>query len=291
MKKFAELSILIAGILWGLAGLFVSGLSEMGFTSIQISSLRWIFSSAITLVAVLILKPGLLKIKLSDLGWFFCTGVLCILLSSTLYFVTMPLTTVAVANILMYTSPIWIMVFSIIIFKEKITVKKIITLFLAVAGCAFATGIIGSKAIRFTPLGIITGLLSGLFYGLYSIFGKYVLKKYSSITVTLYTMFFAGLGSFFMVDISTTAQMVIENSAVFRAVLLALVVTILPYTFYTIGLKYCKATKASILCCIEPMTSAIVGTLVLHQPFSPFQIVGVIMIISAGIILQIKKQK
>ncbi len=291
MKKFAELSILIAGILWGLAGLFVSGLREMGFTSIQISSLRWIFSSAITLVAVLILKPGLLKIKLCDLGWFFCTGILCILLSYTLYFVTMPLTTVAVANILMYTSPIWIMIFSIIIFKEKITVKKIIILFLAVAGCAFATGIIGSKAIRFTPLGIITGLLSGLFYGLYSIFGKYVLKKYSSITVTLYTMFFAGLGSFFMVDIPATAQMVIENSAVLSAVLLALVVTILPYTFYTIGLKYCKATRASILCCIEPMTSAIVGTLVLCQPFSPFQIVGVIMIISAGIIIQIKKQK
>lgn len=289
MKKFAEISILIAGILWGLAGLFVSRLSELGFTSIQISSLRWIFSSVITLVAVLILKPGFLKIELRDLGWFFCTGILCILLSSTLYFVTMPLTTVAVANILMYTSPIWIMIFSIIIFKEKITSKKIITLFLAVVGCAFATGIIGSKAIHITPLGIITGLLSGLFYGLYSIFGKYVLKKYSSITVTLYTIFFAGLGSFFMIDISTTAQMVIENSAVFRAVLLALVVTILPYTFYTIGLKSCKATKASILCCIEPMTSAIVGTLVLHQPFSPFQIVGVIMIISAGIILQVKK--
>ncbi len=289
MKKFADIFVLAAGILWGIAGLFVSHMSTLGFTPIQVSALRWIFSGLIMFAAVLIISPKRLRINIRDIWWFLCTGILCILLSSTLYFVSIPLTTAAVANILMYTSPIWILIFSVIFFKEKINLPKIISLCLAVFGCAFATGIIGSGELNFNALGIVTGVLSGLFYGLYSIFGKFVLKKYDSVTVTLYTVLFAGLGALFIIDIPRTAYQITEIGAYIPILLLVVLVTIAPYTLYTVGLKHCKATRASIMSCIEPMTSAIMGTLILHQPFTAFQLVGIIMILGAGFILQMKK--
>lgn len=290
MKKFADFFVLLAGILWGFVGPFVNNLRNAGLTSIEISALRWIFSAILMFVIVLIYDRKLLKIQLKDLWWFFCTGIVCILTSSTLYFVTIPLATVAVANILMYTSPVWIMIFSIIFFSEKITPKKLLVLFLAFFGCILVTGVLSPGGFLLTPAGLLAGLGSGLFYGLYSIFGKFVLKKYDSITVTLYTAIFAGIGALFIIDLPQALPLLTESrSSVLNLSAVVLLSTIAPYTLYTLGLKLTSATRASILSCIEPMTSAVVGTLLMCQPFTIFQLAGIILILAAGIILELKK--
>lgn len=288
MKRFADFCVLGAGILWGVAGLFVDYIGNLGFSPIQVSALRWIFSAVLMTVGIAIINPKKLRIRLCHLWWFVCTGIGCILLSSTLYFISIKETTAAVGNILMYTSPIWILIFSVIFFKEKITVPKIVSLVLAIGGCAFATGVIGGADLKFSTYGIITGVLSGLFYGLYSIVGKAIMRMYDSVTVILYTAIFAGLGALFIVDLPQTALMVAETNALIPTILLALAVTIAPYTLYTVGLKHCRATRASIMACIEPMTAAFVGTIVLHQPFTAFQFLGILMILGAGFILQMK---
>lgn len=290
MKKFADIFVLGAGILWGIAGLFVSYIGKLGFSPVQISAMRWITSAILMTLGILIINPKKLRIMLCDIWWFMCTGILCILLSSTLYFISIKETSAAVGNILMYTSPIWILVFSIIFFKEKLTVPKLLSLILAIGGCAFATGIVGGAELRFSTYGIITGVPSGLFYGLYSIFGKAILKKYDSVTVTLYTAIFAGIGALFIIDIPETVTKVMSLNAYIPVILLALCVTIAPYTLYTVGLKHCKATRASIMACIEPMTAAFMGTIVLGQPFTVFQFIGILMILGAGFILQLKTE-
>ena len=181
------------------------------------------------------------------------------------------------------------MIFSLIFFKENLTESKLTALFLAFFGCAFATGVISKSSLSFAPLGIVTGMLSGLFYGLYSIFGKFVLKKYDSITVTLYTVIFAGGGALFMINIPQTASLIVLERAYLLIILLAVLVTILPYTFYTVGLKNSSSMRAGILCCIEPVTSSLAGTFLLNQPFTLFQLLGIIMILLSGIILGFKK--
>ncbi|MBQ7096831.1 MAG: EamA family transporter [Clostridia bacterium] len=290
MKKFADIFVFGAGVLWGIAGLFVSYIGKLGFSPVQVSAMRWITAAILMTLGMLIINPKKLRIMLCDIWWFMCTGILCILLSSTLYFVAIEETSAAVGNILMYTSPIWILIFSIIFFKEKLTVPKLLSLILAIGGCAFATGIIGGAELKFSTYGIIAGVLSGLFYGLYSIFGKAILKKYDSVTVTLYTAIFAGVGALFMIDIPETTSQIINQNAYFPVILLALCVTIAPYTLYTVGLKHCKATRASIMACIEPITSAFMGTIVLGQPFTIFQFMGILMILGAGFILQLKTE-
>ncbi|MBR5155797.1 MAG: DMT family transporter [Clostridia bacterium] len=290
MQKYADVFVLLAGVLWGLVGPVVKSLRDLGLTSIQISALRWIFAGILMIAIVFILDKKLLKIHIRDIWWFFCTGVICILLSSTLYFVTMPLASVAVANVLMYTSPVWIMIFAVILFGEKITRNKVLALLLAFFGCILITGILNPGGFAVTLLGLFTGLGSGLLYGLYSIFGKFVLKKYDSITVTLYTAAFAGFGALFIIDIPQTFNLISGNiNIVTNLALIVFVMTIAPYTLYTLGLKNTLATRASIFSCIEPMTSALVGTIFMQEPFSIFQFAGIVMILAAGLITQLKK--
>ncbi len=290
MKKYANILILIAGILWGFAGIQVKVLQTFGLSTIQISALRWLVSGPVMFIMVFLYDKNLTKIHIRDIGWFIITGILCILLSATLYFATMPLSTVAIANILMYTSPIWVMVFSIIFLKERLTPKKLLVLLLTFLGCIFIAGVLNPGNLAVTPLGIVTGLLSGLFYGLYSIFGKFVLKKYDSVTVTLYTMLFASIGALSIINFPQNINLILkEPSALIPLAVLIVFVTIFPYTLYTLGLKHTSATKASIISCIEPMTSAIAGTLILCEPFTLSQFFGIIMILTSIILLQSKK--
>lgn len=291
MKKYADIFILFSGILWGLVGPIAKTLRNAGFTSVEVSALRWIFSGIIMVLMVFIFNRSLLKIHFRNIWWFLCTGILCILFSSTLYFVTMPLATVAVANILMYTSPVWVLIFSILLFKEKITLTKMLALVLAFVGCIFVTGAVSPGGFSLTPLGLATGLCSGLFYGLYSIFGKFVLKKYDSITVTLYTVVFAAIGSLPLINFFKVTEIISANpSSILSFIALVLLMTIAPYTLYTLALKLTSATRASIISCIEPMTSAIIGTIILNEPFGVFQMLGAVLILASGIVLQIKSR-
>lgn len=41
----------------------------------------------------------------------------------------------------------------------------------------------------------LTGIASGVFYGMYTIFGKYALARYDSMTVTAYSFLFGVIGS------------------------------------------------------------------------------------------------
>ncbi len=290
MKKYADIFVLLAGILWGLVGPVVKNLRVLGLTSIQISALRWIFSGILMFVIIFILDKKLLKIHIRDIWCFFCSGVVCVLMSSTLYFVTMPLASVAVANVLMYTSPVWVMFFAVTLFGEKVTKNKVLAILLAFFGCVLITGMLNPGGFAITPLGLVTGLGSGLLYGLYSIFGKAVLKKYDSITVTLYTAVFAAFGALFMIDIPGTFRLISGDiNIVTNLAVIVFAMTIAPYTLYTLGLKNTLATRASVFCCIEPVTSAIVGTVFMREPFSLFQFAGIIMILAAGLVLQLKK--
>ena len=96
------------------------------------------------------------------------------------------------AAILLYTSPIWIMLMSVVFFREKLDRRKILALALAFAGCVLVSGISGNGI---TPVGLLVGLGSGIGYGLYSILGTVALRKYSPFTVTTYTFLFAAAGS------------------------------------------------------------------------------------------------
>ena len=106
-----------------------------------------IFVTLISLgVYLLIGNRSKLKVRLKDLWCFFGTGIFSILFFSYCYFTTIQLTSLSVACILLYTAPVFVMVLSVFLFREKITLQKLMALVLAFAGCVLVTGLGGSKA-------------------------------------------------------------------------------------------------------------------------------------------------
>ena len=289
-NHIGDILIIVAGLFWGSMGIFVRHLNALGFTSIQVACLRLTTAGILFALVLLVKDRRGFKIKLKDIPLFLALGLVSILFFTCCYFTAIRLMTMSTAAILLYTSPIWVMILAIIFLKEKVTLRKILALVLAFAGCVLVSGFGG----KVTVTGILVGLGSGLGYGLYSIFGTFALKKYSPYTVTCYTFLIAGLGSIFVADPMDLVSKIsaAENKpALFGFVLLTAVVTaVIPFLLYTLGLNMTTAGKAAVLATVEPAAATLFGVFVMGETIGPVAACGIILVFAAIAVLSIHKK-
>ena len=290
--KIGPILIILAGCFWGSMGIFVRRLGTYGFNSIQIVSIRVTLAALIFALVLLVKDRSGFKISRGDFPLFLGLGFGSILFFTVCYFTAITMMPLSTAAILLYTSPVWIMLMSVLFFHEKLDKRKLIALALAFAGCVLVSGISGHGI---TLTGLLVGLGSGIGYGLYSILGTIALRKYSSYTVTAYTFILAAIGSWF---ICRPADMLykIKNTAdlgflLFFCCLTALITAVIPFLAYTLGLESVEASKAGIIATIEPMVATLIGIVVFSEPLTIISGAGIILILTAVIILNLKQKK
>lgn len=242
------------------------------------------------LVFLLIKDRKLLKFDLKDIWMFIGTGIISLTFFSLCYFKTILEVGTSIAVVLLYTSPIFVLLMSVILFKEKINLRKIIALVMTFAGCVLVTGMLsqGDGSLGFK--GFIIGLGAGFGYALYSIFSRYALKKYNPLTVTFYTFLFSGLSLLPFVHVERIPSCMTTKAALF-AVGISFVCTVLPYIFYTIGLTGLDTGKAAILVTIEPLVGTLVGFLIWHEDVSVLKVIGIILIFTSVVLLGLEDKQ
>lgn len=286
MKKQSAWMIAGAGGLWGMISLFVRGLSALGMQPLQIVFYRNLLAALALGIVLLVRNRKAFHIRLCDIWMFVGTGMVSIALFNFCYFITLAESSVAVASLLLYTSPIFIMIFSTLLFREAMTVNKALALLVAVGGCACITGVF-SQAQAVSPFVVLVGLGSGLFYGLYSIFGKFALRRYGSLTVTFYTFAFAALATAPFAAADCAAFTLAQPSGLWYGIGLAVLCTVAPFLLYTKGLHGVPASQAAILAAVEPMAGCMVGILVFGDPFTIWTALGMALILCAIGVLQL----
>lgn len=286
----SELFVLLAGICWGMIGLFTRSLSKAGFDSIQITFLRNLFAAAVLFVILMVKDRKSLRLHLRDLWIFLGTGICSIAFFNICYFKAIELTGLSVAAILLYTAPAMVMLMSCVFFKEHIGRRKILALFFAFAGCLFTTGIIGAE-LDVNITGILIGLGSGFGYALYSIFGTIATRKYSTFTITFYTFFIAAVGLLPFSQPLEQVELMEGNPLQIGVVfLLATISTVVPFLCYTTGLKSMEAGKASVMAFIEPMVATIIGIVIFKEQLNVHNVIGILLIFMSVILLNLKKE-
>lgn len=281
MKKWGYLApilVILAGICWGVIGIFTRKLSEANLDAIQITELRCLVASLILIIFLLITDRKKLSISIKDFWMFIGTGILSIAFFNICYFFCIQISTLSIACILLYTSPCFVMIISCIVFREMFTVQKFISLLISSLGCAFVVGIFAEK-LQISALGLIVGLGSGLGYALYSIFGRIALKKYSWLTVITYTFLVASIALLPFCHPYEVYRAIINSSSVaIRTVFLGIFSTLLPFLLYTKGLEHMETSKAALLTFVEPVVATIVGAIIFKESFSTYNTVGIVLI-------------
>lgn len=288
--RLGALFIIIAGFFWATMGLFVRFFSALGFDSFQTAAFR-LSVAAIGFCLLLFIRDRRgFRIRPKDIPLFMGLGLGSIAVMTCCYFTAIRLLTMSAAAILLYTSPIWVMLMSVLFLHERITGRKITALILAFGGCVLVSGL-GSGGIN--AAGIAVGIASGIAYGLYSILGNIALRRYSSYTVTTYTFLFAALG---VLAFARPAEMVQKVAAAQNPAFLVLLVpafgivtAVIPYLLYTLGLESVEPSRAAILATTEPMMATVLGILVYREGMNPSSILGILCILIAIFILNRKQ--
>ena len=290
MKRLSSILIIIAGVFWGTMGLFVRAFSSMGFTTLQIVAIRMTMGGILLLFLLLMMgKRKYLLVKWRDFPLLFSIGLFSLAAMSILYFTTIELTTMSVAAILLYLSPVVVMVLSAILFKDRLTKVKLISLFLAVLGCFLVSGVGGATNVGL--VGILTGIGSAVAYGLYSILGNIALKKYHPYTITFWAFVSAGI-TFLIVSqpdsLLSTAISYPDHGKMFLYVIgIGGVTAVIPYVLYTIGLKRTKPSNAAIFACSEPVAATLMGVAVYQEVPGIYSCCGMVLVLCAIVLLSV----
>lgn len=239
------------------------------------------------MVGYLLVKDrGLLKVRLRDLWIFAGTGIISLSLFNWCYFSVIQQSQASVAVVLLYTSPIFVMLMSAVFFRERITKRKVIALVIAFAGCVLVAGLLGGSYRLSLPV-LLMGVGSGFFYATYSIFGRVALQRYDTLTVTAYTFLFATLGTLPFGDLPGAGKLLAADPGLILWCLgIAFFCTVLPYLFYTSGLRGLEAGKAAVLATAEPLVGTVIGVALFGEPFGPTKALGILCILASMVILR-----
>ena len=284
--------VLIAGVSWGLIGVFTKANDALGFTEMQMLFVKGVLATAVLLVFTFFKDKSQLKLKnWKDIRYFVGTGIISFTFFSWAYMKAVNLTSLGVAAVLLYTAPTFVMLFSILLFGEKMTKTKGIVLLMTFVGCILVTGLLEGGA-AFTWQGIAIGLASGVGYALYSIFGTYAIRAgYGSLTISFYTFLMATITMTFLVEPIAVVSQINEMGQWPLAVSFALLTTVVPYLSYTKGLSGLPASKASVTATIEPVVAAILGIVVFHEGVSMLKLTGIVLVLSSVVVMSRQEQK
>lgn len=280
-NRKGALLVITAGACWGVTSIFIKYLSGAGLGEMQISFLRQFFAAVSFALIILVTDRSKYRIRVRDLGLIMTVGLINGVMFNYLYYYTIIHSRASIAVVLLYTSPVFVMIMARLLFGEKITRYKLAALALTVIGCVFVTGVIG-EGYTPPPAAILTGVLTGFAFALNNILTSTAVKKNEPKTVTLYTLIFSFV---FLIPFSGGSSL----AAVCRAnlmipaiaLLMSLVTCVMAQYFFSMGLNLIESGKAAIYGAAEPVVGTLVGILLFHEESNFLKIAGIIMVIAA----------
>lgn len=288
--KLSLVYVILAASMWGTTGVSIRILSQFHFSTVQIVVAKLIMADIFLTGFLLLTDRKKLKIERKDIKWFLGTGILSMLFFNVCYSITVQQTSLSIAAVLLYTSPVFVMLFSIPIFREKITRYKLVAILLSVAGCALVSGIFSSDIGQITKKGLLFGVCAAIGYAFYSIFARILLKKYHSLTIISYTFLIASVGGVFIGNVPGIIEICIKTPIAIGAVIgSALICSVLPYVLYTKALINMEASRASVIASVEPVVATMIGVFVFSEKITVSAVFGIACVLVAIGILNVKQ--
>ncbi|MCD8224386.1 MAG: DMT family transporter [Clostridiales bacterium] len=189
-------------------------------------------------------------------------------------------TTVAVATLCDNLAPVFVVLVSPIIFKEKLTKTKLLCVAASAVGILLVSGKIGGN-VTGSPRGIIFALCSAILYALVIILGKTIVgvPAHSRTVLQLATCSLALLPYVLLTEKTGTVQ--IGRLGLAMLVVLGLLHTGVAYALYFGSMDGIKAQTFALMSYIGPCVTLFVSAVVLKEPMTLPQAIGAVFIFSA----------
>ncbi|HEX8261103.1 MAG TPA: EamA family transporter [Rubrobacteraceae bacterium] len=286
------LAVGAAASIWGTLGyfakiLYAEGVSFEALVAVR-ASVGW---AAMLLFMLLARGVGNLRVAWRNFLFLVPLGLIGIGVFYLLYFFTVRESTVGTAAILLYSSPAFVSLLAWVFLRETLGVLRVLALALTFGGIFLVVGGYDPEALEVGPLVLATGLLSGLTYGLYSIFGKPVARHLDPAVILSYALGFGAvlLVLFALPTLDTLVDLTLGSYALL--LMLAVVHTSLAFGLYTVGLKRLDAGQAAIVATVEPVVAGAIGVALLGETLTAPKVLGALLVLAGAALAQVRLEK
>ena len=255
---------------------------------------------ALTMLVVLgLFKPAMLRVERRQLRFLVWYG-LALAFFNSFWTLSVSLNGAAVSTVLAYCSTGFTALLGWWLLRESMGWAKVLAVALCLGGCVFISGALDPAAWRVNLLGIITGVLSGLFYAIYSLMGRAASQRgLNPWTTLLYTFGFAAV---FMLGFNLLGRGFLPGAITRPAdflwlgnswagwgllVLLAMGPTLAGYGTYNVSLTLLPSSVANLIVSLEPAFTAATAYFLLGERLSWIQVAGSLIILGGVVFLRI----
>ncbi len=290
-KNLAYGLMALAAIMWATSGTFTVLAIDAGAEVMQVTVFAGVFTTVILLPLIGVFDPKSLRIKKEDFLPLLIFSIITGTFFSIAWYMCVDLTGVATAVILLYAYPSIVTVASVFLLKERLTRGKAIALPLTFIGCVLVAGAKDfEEGFSFDYIGIALGVYTALAAGVYYIWGKKFLDKYSANTIILYMTALSIPGIVVLANPLTLFENHISTEAWMYVFAIGLFPGTIGFVVSMVALNHIEASRASIVASIEPVAAVVIAYLVLADQLTLLQGVGVFLVFTGVILLRITKE-
>jgi len=246
--------------------------------------------SLFVLLPLLLARGGWQRIRLPgrDLTQCLILGILGVAASNYFYYVAIQRTSVAIAIVLQYTAPVWVLFYVVARGQQKLSLQKVGAVTVAVAGIALTIGMIGGHAtssLHLDRYGLIAAMVASFSFAFYNVGGHRILARYDRWRVLVWTLISAAV--FWMV-VNPPWKIAQYTPAQWAYLFVFSMISVLgSFSLYFLGLQYLEPTRAVIASCLEPVFSILLAAIFLGEGVRSIQTLGIVLVLSAIVIVQL----
>lgn len=214
-------------------------------------------------------------------------GVLGVAGSNYLYYFAIQKLNVAVAIILQYTAPVWVLLYMVARGRQRATGQRVSSVALAVVGCALALGIVRAGSFNLNSWGLAAAVAGAFTFAFYNIAGHNLLTQHDHWRILVYVLLGSAL-FWLLVNPPWKIAAARYTAAEWLFLLIfAVISSLVPYLFYFAGLRHLDATRAIVTSCLEPVFSILIAALALGELVRPVQVAGITLVLVATVLVQL----
>ena len=282
--------VAVAAACWALAGTVAKYMmNQAAIPRVVLAEMRVTVGAIMLACGLALREPRLLRIQAQDILYMLILGVVGVAGVHYSYYFAISHINVATAILLQYMAPAVIMLFAVTVQHEAFSLHKLFALGLAFAGCFLVVEGYNLNIFQANKPGVIAGLASAVFFAFYSLYAEYGLKTYSVWTILLYGFTAASL---FWWCIHPPWKIIAAHYSWHIWLLflfLGVFSAIVPFGCYFAGMRYIRATNASITAMLEPVLAGVIAYLLLGETMELLQLVGAGLVFGGITILQMQR--
>ena len=181
------------------------------------------------------------------------------------------------ATVIHFGYPVFVLLGSLIFLRRRVPKLKIVCVGLCMIGIFLSYAGSGGVA---KPLGFVFALISGMTYAFYILYLEVGgLQDIPAMKMIFYMNTIGSVMVFLFGQATGSFILHMDGTAWIAAIVLSLGAAFIGVGFFQYGVQYVGAQDAAILSTFEPVTSMIVGILILHESASLSSMVGCILIL------------